>query len=163
MDEIVDLLRSEVARLEAELADLANERLRQVATLDARLEEVRQRLTAADRMLKVYRNGKPAPAPSSAPDPTWPEVNATTIPTVLRGHPMRADAKRTKIIKAAKAFLQAHGTATRSELVDYMKRLGLMGAEKDPRAYLSVTLWQAREILDSNGSRWRLRPEGIED
>jgi hypothetical protein len=174
MPAITELLRSEIDRLKAELADLVRRRSAVVAPLDVRIADVEQRLRAAERMLATYTGeeldrrihragGEPRPDMDRQEAPlhlTWTDVETVDIPYSLKGHPLRADSKRAKIIRATKALLHERGVASRLEIVRLMQELKIMGHEKNPAAYLSVILSYANEIFATNGAVWYLRGAG---
>jgi hypothetical protein len=164
----VELLRNEIVRLEVELTDLVGRRSAVIAPLDQRIADTERRIAAAVLMLATYteadteqdRRWMPTPPapPAVRTEPSWAvNVGSVAIPTDLKGHPRRQNSKRAKIIRATKAFLQENGAASRSEIIKCLCHLGIMGEERNPKAYLSVILSRSKEIFATNGIVWRLK------
>ncbi len=171
MSPIIDLLRSEIVRLKAELSRTSQRRSKFIERIDTRIADLAQRLQAAERMLATYAGealefeGDVGPgmvdqdfdairlrgAPSDA------EIAMVDLPATLRGRSLRPGAKRTKIIRAVKAFLDEKETATRGEIFLFLQQQGIMGNEKNPPAYLSVILSYAKEIFATDGVFWSLK------
>jgi CRP-like cAMP-binding protein len=172
MPAIIRQLHNEMVRLRAELADLVRRRSELLAPLDMHIADVEQRLQAAERMLATYIGQDTEPGthdtgrlsrwngnrqrPESI-NLTWINVETVDIPSSLRGHPIRPDSKKAKIIKATKALLQETGTASRLEIVKFLITLNILGKEKNPSAYLSVILSYSKEIFATDGVVWYLR------
>jgi len=187
MPAIIRLLRSEIARLKAERSNLVGQRSELIAPLDVRIADIDQRLAAAERMLAAYAGAGRAPdthrtrrltRPDDDRQPlpfnreptlaksvnlTLNDVETVDIPSSLKGHRLRPNSKKAKIIKAIKALLQARGLATRFEMVNFLRKLGIMAHEKNPVAYLSVILSYSGEIFARNGVEWYLRDPGEAD
>lgn len=172
MPAIIRQLHNEMVRLRAELAELVRRRSELLAPLDMDIADVEQRLQAAERMLATYSGQDAEPGTRDTgslsrwdgnrqrPEGitlTWIDVETVDIPSSLRGHPIRPDSKKAKIIKATKALLLKTGESTRSEIVQFLITLGIMGKEKDPSAYLSVVLSYSKEIFVTNGVVWYLK------
>jgi len=171
MPAIIQQLRNEIARLKAELPDLVARRSELLAPLDMQIADVEQRLQAAERMLATYigRDGEPGTHDTGRlarwngdrqrPEGNLTRINVQTvdIPSSLKGHSIRPDSKKAKIIRATKALLLETGTATRSEIVKFLITLSIMGNEKNPSAYLSVILSYSKELFATNGVVWYLR------
>lgn len=107
---------------------------------------------------RLYRKealGDPDTMP--APELDLAQIEKIVIPTSLNGHPLRPDSKRAKIIKATKALLEISGPKSRSEILQFLQRTGIMGREKNPKSYLSVILSYAKEIFVSNNFLWYLK------
>lgn len=171
MSPIIDLLRSEIVRLKAELSRASQRRSKFIDRIDTRIADIVQRLQAAERMLATYAgeslefNGDADP---SAGDhkfdhirlqgaPSDADIAMVDLPATLRGRSLRPGAKRTKIIRAVKAFLDEKETATRGEIFVFLQQQGIMGNEKNPPAYLSVILSYAKEIFATDGVFWSLK------
>jgi hypothetical protein len=161
----VELLRNEIVRLEVELTDLVGRRSAVIAPLDQRIADTERRIAAAVLMLATYteadteqvRRWMPTP-PAPPAEPTWAvNVASAAIPTDSKGQPRRQNSKRAKIIRATTAFLQENGAASRSEIIKFLCHLGIMGHERNPKAYLSVILSRSKEIFATNGIVWRLK------
>jgi hypothetical protein len=161
-----------MVRLRAELAELVRRRSELLAPLDMHIADVEQRLQAAVRMLATYIGQDTEQGTRDAgrlshwngnrqrPEGitlTWIDVETVEIPSSLRGHPIRPDSKKVKIIKATKALLLETEKASRSQIVEFLITLGIMGKEKNPSAYLSVILSYSKEIFATNGVVWYLR------
>jgi len=171
MPPIVDLLRSEIARLEAALAAAIQQRSGLVERMDAQIGDLKQRLEAAQLMLRTYIGAPVEIGPDADGQPSLPmdekhksidmltddQIALVSLPITLRGHPIRAGSKRTKIIRGAKAFLEIKDGATRSEILEFLEYHGIMGNEKSPGAYLSVILSYANDIFVTDGVHWSLR------
>jgi hypothetical protein len=172
MPVIIRQLHNEMVRLRAELAELARRRSELLAPLDMHIADVEQRLQAAERMLATYIGQDTEPGTHDTgrlshwngdrqrPEGvtlTWIDVETVDIPSSLRGHPIRPDSKKVKIIKATKALLLEIGSASRSEIVKFLITLDILGREKNPSAYLSVVLSYSKEIFGTNGVVWYLR------
>jgi hypothetical protein len=175
MPPIIHQLRAEISSLKAELSDLTRQRSDLVAPFDHRIADIEQRLLAAERMLATY-TGAPSEADTlprrpprredisdangglvSAVAIDVAEIDKVVIPATLNGHPLRPDSKRAKIIKATKVLLEISGPKSRSEILQFLQRTGIMGREKNPKSYLSVILSYAKEIFVSNNFLWYLK------
>ena len=142
-----------------------------LARLDARITAVETRLRAAERMRSAYTQSDAAADPAAGEEQqqvlprvraapvnlSWVEVRKVVIPRRVDGRPLRPKSKRALIIQATKAFLQANGRARRPDIVEFLTSLGIIGKEKNPASYLSVTLSSSKEIFASAGGLWRLR------
>jgi hypothetical protein len=165
-------LRNEIARLKTELLGLGERRSTLLAPLDIRIAAIEQRLQAAELMLATYTGPDTKPGThhterlflwnGDLPRPeninlTWIHIETVDIPSSLKGHSIRPDSKKAKIIRATKALLLEKGTASRSEIVKFLITLNIMGNEKNPLAYLSVILSYSKELFATNGVVWYLR------
>jgi hypothetical protein len=172
MPAIIQQLRNEITRLKAELSDVVGRRSELLAPLDMHIADVGQRLQAAERMLATYigQDSEPGTHDSGrlsrwngnrqrpeGTNLTWINVETVDIPSSLKGHSIRPDSKKAKIIRATKALLIETGTASRSEIVKFLITLNIMGNEKNPSAYLSVILSYSKELFATNGVVWYLR------
>jgi hypothetical protein len=172
MPAIIQQLRNEIARLKEELSNLVGRRSKLLAPLDVHIADVEQRLQAAERMLATYIGPDSEPGTHDTgrlsrwdgnrqrPEGinlTWNNVETVDIPSSLRGHSIRPDSKKAKIIRATKALLLETGTSSRSEILKFLIALNIMGNEKNPSAYLSVILWFSKELFATNGAVWYLR------
>jgi hypothetical protein len=163
MDTINELLHNEIARLRAERSGVMRQKSELIAWIDSQIAHIDQQLSAAEKMLAVYQGTAAGPDVHEAGisrqsiEPTWMDIDATEIPTHLKGRQLRSHSKRATIIRATKAFLNARGSANRAEIFQFLKKLEILGKERQPTIYLSVTLSNAKEIFAREGMRWRLR------
>ncbi len=166
MRTIVRSLREEIARLEAERAKFIDNRSKRIARFDRLIANIDARLTAARQMLEAYDlsdvriddDGAGA-AQTDGRTPTWADIQHTPIPETINGHRLDPNSKRARIIRATKAFLEARGVATRTELLCFLVHSRILGDEKNPGGYLSVILTYAREVFATNGKQWYFRPK----
>ena len=161
MPSIVRMLRTEIERLNAQRSELVLEKAEVIAALDGRIIDIEQRLGAAERMLRAYGESADGaelpPAAVLASDDLMASIDTVDVPAMLLGRRLHRNSKKARIIRATKALLQATGAADRDEIVQFLRQVGIMSGEKNPKAYVSVILSYAREIFETNGSEWSLR------
>lgn len=127
MSELVDALRRELARLEAELR--ADPRSIKIA-------HIKELLTA-------YEKERPTSAPESTPTPE-------------RQHPRTNGSGMTKAAMMEESIvgLLRNGQMHRGRILDHLKSLGIMGHEKNPMNDLAGFLSAHRDrfVSDGNGN-----------
>ena len=125
MSAFVDLLRSEITRLEGQLKH-------------------------ARALLASYEG-----AASVAPQIRRPSTNGATHRPF---QPKGADSKEQKVRAAVRDILGQRGSLHRTEILEHVKGLGLMGYEKDPLKALGVYLNHFKNDVSSEGAgKWRLK------
>jgi hypothetical protein len=89
-----------------------------------------------------------------------PGVNGGSARVGQPFQPKGANSKEQKIRTAIVEFLGPRSSAHRTEILEKVESLGLMGHEKDPLKALGVYLNHFKDVIAPEGKgRWRLRVE----